>query len=156
VFAWGEIPSDAAVCEVDGCGVPTFHVHLDAMARTFARLAAEMRDPGSTAGRIGRAMAMHPWLVSGDGRLDLAVTRASTEPLACKVGAEGLFCIAVPGRDLGVAIKCQTGNDAALAVAVAAVCDEVAPGLLGALDGPWATVTNWEGAVVGERVAVWA
>lgn len=156
VCDWGEVVATDAGCAVDGCGVPTFHVPLDAMARTFARLAAAMRDPASTAGRIGRAMALHPWLVSGDGRLDLAVTRAATEPLACKVGAEGLFCIAVPGRDLGFAIKCHTGSDAALAVAVRAVCDEVAPGLLGPLEGPWATVTNWEGVTVGDRVAVWA
>jgi L-asparaginase II len=141
---------------VDGCGVPTFHAPLPSMARTFARLAREMRDPGSLAGRIGRAMAIHPWLVSGDGRLDLAVTRAATEPLACKVGAEALFCIAIPGRDLGIAIKCHTGNDAALAIAVRAVCEAIDPGLLAATDWPWHLVKNWEGLVVGERLAVWA
>ncbi len=152
--AWGEERAEDVGVAVDGCGVPTFHVGLEGMARAYARLASEMRDPGSRAGRIGRAMAAHPWLVSGDGRIDLAVTRAATEPLAGKVGAEGLFCIAVPGRDLGIAIKCHTGQDAPLAVAVRAVCEVVTPGLLAAdAPWPWAVVKNWEGLVVGERVA---
>ena len=147
---WGEVRTGIGV---DGCGIPTFHAPLSSMARTFARLAAEMRDPGSRAGRIGRAMAAHPWFVSGDGRLDLAVTRASTEPIAGKIGAEGLFCIAVPGRDMGIAVKCHTGQDAALAVAVRAVCDEVAPGLLAPESWPWAVVKNVVGREVGDREA---
>lgn len=148
---WGGVTTATGV---DGCGIPTFHAPLSSMARTFARLAAEMRDPGSRAGRIGRAMAAHPWLVSGDGRLDLAFTRGSTEPLACKVGAEGLFCIAVPGRDMGIAVKCHTGQDAALAVAVRKVCDEVAPGLLAPDAWPWDVVKNVVGREVGHREAL--
>ncbi len=147
---WGGVRTETGV---DGCGIPTFHAPLSSMARTFGRLAAEMRDPGSRAGRIGRAMAAHPWFVSGDGRLDLAVTRASTEPLACKIGAEGLFCIAVPGRDMGIAVKCHTGQDAALAMAVRAVCDEVVPGLLAPETWPWEVVKNVVGREVGTREA---
>lgn len=148
---------------VDGCGVPTFHAPLSAMARAWAALAGAMGSPAAPAlsagtdaallARVGWAMARHPELVSGDGRLDLAVVRGASAPLAVKVGAEGLFCIALPG-EAGLAVKVHTGNQDALAVAVRAVLDRLRPGLLtGAW--PWATVTNVVGREVGDRVAVW-
>jgi L-asparaginase II len=141
---------------VDGCGVPTFHAPLESMARAFAGLARAMEEPGALLGRIGRAMADHPEYVSGDNRLDLAVTRGATEPLACKIGAEGLFCIALPRRGIGVAVKCHTGQDAPLAVAVRAVLEMVAPGVLPAPTWHWSVVKNVAGRVVGERRAVWS
>lgn len=150
--AWGGAELQHAV---DGCGIPTFHAPLDSMARAFAGLAHQMRDPDSLLGRIGRAMAEHPEYVSGDQRIDLAVTRGAAEPLACKIGAEGLFCIALPGRGVGVVVKCHTGQDAPLAVAVRAVLDRVAPGVLPVDRWYWEIVKNVAGRVVGERRAVW-
>ena len=149
-----------AATAVDGCGVPTFFVPVRAMARAFARLAHEMGDGTaaslSGAGRIGWAMYRHPQLVSGEGRLDLAVTRGAAEPLTCKIGAEGLFCIALPTRRQGLVIKVATGNTDAVAVAVKAVLAEVTPGVLPAAGWPWETVANVVGRPVGERRAVWS
>jgi L-asparaginase II len=146
VERWGGAPVDIAV---DGCGVPTFHTTLSSQARAFSRLAVEMNGD-SLAGRIGRAMAAHPEYTSGDDRLDLAVVRQAREPLAAKVGAEGLFCIARPATGQGIAVKVHSGQEAALAVAVRAVLDEVAPGVMDG-DWPWWTVRNVAGKVVGER-----
>jgi L-asparaginase II len=138
---------------VDGCGVPTFHHPLSAQARAIARLAHEMR-AGSLAGRVGWAMARHPDLVSGTGRLDLLVVRQSREPMAVKVGAEGLFTIAMPESGIGIAVKVHTGNNDALAVAVRAVLDEVAPGVMQG-DWPWHVVKNVARRAVGQRLAAW-
>lgn len=140
---------------VDGCGVPTFHGPLSAMARAWGRLAAAMADGDGLAGRIGWAMHRHPELVSGEDRLDLAVVRGAREPLAVKIGAEGLFCIARPAARQALAVKVHTGNGDALAVAVRAVLDAVAPGLLAPEAWPWATVRNVAGLAVGERRAEW-
>jgi L-asparaginase II len=70
------------------------------------------------------------------------------------VGAEGLFCIALPERREGLAIKVHTGNADALAVAVHAVL--LQHGVRLEAPWPWATVSNVRGAIVGERRAVWA
>ncbi len=154
----GEAPAVA----VDGCGVPSFHGRLSAMARAVARLAEEMGTravPGTgTTARIGWAMHRNPRFMSGEGRLDLLVVEGATEPLTVKVGAEGLFTIALPDRQAGLVVKCHTGNDAALAVAVAAVLDRVYPGILraDAVGGwSWGTVLNVVGVRVGDRRAVW-
>ena len=117
----------------------------------FARLADEMRE-GSLAGRIGRAMAREPELTSSPGEIDVTLVRSATETVAAKRGAEGLICVAVPGRRLGLAVKCHTGNTQALGVGLRAVLDEVAPDL--APDWRWGhEVRNVVGLLVGERRA---
>ncbi len=141
----------------DGCGVPTLWLSLTAMSRAWARIAVAVADPDTDPRlhRIGRAMLRHPDLTSGDERIDLAVARRAAEPLVGKIGARGIFCIALPQRGLGVTIKVHDGDEDALAVAIPAVLDRVAPGALGPDDAwPWATMCNVAGVAVGRRVAV--
>jgi L-asparaginase II len=138
---------------VDGCSIPTFHAPLSAKARAWARLAVAMAEHDGHLGRIGWAMHRAPWFVSGTGRLDEAVMRSASETITAKVGAEGLFCIALPKRREGLAIKVHTGNADALAVAVQAVLLE--HGVRLDAPWPWASVSNVRGALVGERRAVW-
>lgn len=151
----GEAPAIA----VDGCGVPSFHARLHAMARAVSRLAEEMGPDSaprtSLTGRIGWAMHRRPQHMSGEGRLDLKVVQSAGEPLTVKVGAEGLFTIALPNRRAGLVVKVHTGNDAALAVAVRGVLDELYPGLITPDPWPWSTVLNVVGREVGERRVVW-
>lgn len=150
--AWMEHPPATAV---DGCGVPTFHAPLSAQARAFARLAGAMASGEGLAARVGRVMAEHPELTSGTGRLDLLLVRGATEPLAVKIGAEGLFCIARPGTRQGIAVKVHSGHTDALAVAVRAVLDDLAPGLLAPSEWPFGQLRNVAGRTVGERRAAW-
>ena len=91
--------------------------------------------------------------MSGTDRLDLAVVEQSPVPVACKIGAEGLFCVAVPTLGSGLAVKVHSGNGDALAVAVHAVLAEL--GLALGAEWPWATVRNVRGLAVGERRACW-
>ena len=135
---------------VDGCSIPTFFAPLSSMARSWSRLAEEMQGGSSTLGRIGRAMQRAPFFVSGDERLDLRVTTQASEPLAVKVGAEGLFCIARPATGEGFAVKVHTGNADALAVAVKHVLREA--GLAFTEPWPWETVLNVRKREVGARV----
>lgn len=146
---------------VDGCGVPTFAQPLTAVARAWERVAVAMdavtRDTASDAweerlGRIGLAMAAHPELTSGTGRLDLDVVRASKEPIAVKIGAMGLFCMALPQRRTAVVVKVHSGVSEALPALVAWALGEAAPGAWSAPDG-WEHVTVRN--VVGREVGRW-
>jgi len=152
--AWcGEAPALA----VDGCGLPTLWLSLPSMARAWARLAAATAEPDRDPrlGRIGHAMAAHPWHTSGDERLDLALHRRATEPWVGKIGARGVFCVALPARRMGLALKVLDGDEDALAVAVPALVEHLAPGALApAPDWPWAMMHNVVGRPVGRRVAV--
>lgn len=138
---------------VDGCSIPTFFGPLSAQARAWGALAGAMADGEGTLARIGWAMQRQPWYMSGTSRLDLAVVEHAPEPMACKIGAEGLFCIAVPGRRMGLAVKAHTGSTEALAVGVRAVLEELGLALGG--EWHWSRVRNVRKATVGERVASW-
>lgn len=143
---------------VDGCGVPTAWLSVRAMARAWAWLAACMAEPDldPRLARIGQAMAAHPELTSGEGRIDLALAELATEPYVGKIGAQGVFCVALPERGLGVALKVGSGDEAALACAVPAVLARVAPGALRdpGKAWPWRELRNVAGRLVGERLVM--
>lgn len=94
---------------VDGCGVPTFAFTLAGSAAMFARLAGSGGAPLD-------AMAQHPFLVAGTGRLCTAVMTALPR-VAIKIGAEGIACGVLRDQSIGFALKSrdgtQRGRDAA-------------------------------------------
>jgi L-asparaginase II len=108
----------------------------------------------AAAQRLRRAVARHPFMVAGTGRFDTKVMERLGERVFCKVGAEGVFCAALPERGLGVAIKIDDGNNARAAeVAMAAVIeafvrleDAEATFMRDLSD---ATLRNWNGIEVG-------
>jgi L-asparaginase II len=101
---------------IDGCGVVTFALTLQQMARSFAVLP---RVDG--ADRVLAAMRARPELIGGEGALDTGLMRARSDWIA-KRGAEGLICaVAADGR--GVAIKVEDGNPRALPPALATFLD---------------------------------
>ncbi|MBL8682738.1 MAG: asparaginase [Myxococcales bacterium] len=142
---------------VDGCGVPSFVQPVSRAALAWQKLALAMGEGSASADpwtsrlhRIGWAMAEHPELTSGTGRLDLAIARNAREPIAVKIGAMGLFCIALPERRAGIAVKVHSGSTDALAAAVEWALAKVAPGVFVRPD-PWehTIVRNVVGAEVG-------
>jgi len=144
---------------VDGCGVPTFVLPVEGMATAWARLAGAMAQgapatPEDAAlGAIGRAMAAHPWWVSGTGRIDAHFAAVAAEPLLTKIGAQGILNVALPARGLGLAVKVHSGDDAAVAVAAEAWIRAVAPGALREdVPNPWAVACNVVGRPIGARL----
>ncbi len=123
----GEIPRG-----IDGCGVPTFHVTVRAVGRAFARLA----DPGDLPNgqaravrRITRALAAHPEMMSGTGRLCATLMTALGDRLFCKTGGEAVFGIGLPQPGWGVGIKIEDGANRGMgAVAVEALRQLGVPG----------------------------
>lgn len=147
-----DVCAETPETSIDGCGVPTFTVSLAAMARAYQRLAIAMADaPTSVRGRIGLAMARHPDLVAGEGRLDVDLVRRATEPIAAKIGALGVFCIALPQRRLGLAVKVHSGVTEALPTAVVAALHALTPGVLpdALLDWKHDEIRNVAGRLVG-------
>ena len=146
---------------IDGCSIPTFAIPLRRLAHAFARIGT---GTGLSAGhaaaakRLRAAVAQAPYMVAGDGRFDTRVMQRLDARVFCKVGAEGVFCAAMPERGFGVAIKIDDGNNARAAeVAMAAVIEACVT-----LDDGDATfmrllsdapIKNWNGVAVGRLVA---
>ena len=58
--------------------------------------------------RLREAMTAHPILVGGEETLDSDIMALSEGRIVAKLGAEGLLCLAVPERGLGIAISAET------------------------------------------------
>ena len=142
----------------DGCSIPTYAVPLRHLAHAFARVGTGVGlsdGHARAAKRLRAAVAAAPFMVAGSGRFDTRVMERLGAKVFCKVGAEGVFCAALPERGLGVAIKIDDGNNArACEVAMAAVIEALVD-----LDDAQATfmrtlselkLSNWNGIEVGE------
>jgi L-asparaginase II len=102
-------------CGIDGCSVPTWAMPLANMAQGFAKLFA----PGNTTGqRIAKAASAHPFLIAGTNKFDSKIM-AAIPRLFIKVGAEGVYCGAIPHASLGFALKIDDGAVRGAEVAVA-------------------------------------
>ncbi len=137
---------------VDGCSIPTFRIPLLALAAGFARFGTGDHLPAGfseAARRLREAVAANPGMISGPGRFDTVVTEALGTAAFVKVGAEGVYCGALPALGLGFALKCDDGAARAAEVATAALLRQFlgADPVLDRLAAP--TLTNWNGIEVG-------
>jgi L-asparaginase II len=145
-YACGISDPQAMPWGTDGCSAPNFAVSLAALARAFAWLSRPEDDAryGSAPRVLFEAMAAHPEMVSGEGRNDLALTRAGRGDWATKVGADGVQTLASRSRGIGIAAKVSDGNLKALMVAF---CDVLKQ--LGMLDNAArAELAPWSGASI--------
>ena len=147
----------AAARGTDGCSIPTYAIPLRHLAHAFARVATGVGlsdGRARAAKRLRQAVAAAPDMVAGTGRFDSRVMAQLGERVFCKVGAEGVYCAALPEVGLGVAVKMDDGNTArACEVAMAALIQRLLPlqGEDAALVARLADVrlNNWNGIEVG-------
>jgi L-asparaginase II len=145
----------------DGCSIPTYAVPLRHLALGFARVASgQGLAPGHAAAakRLRQAVAAAPFMVGGSGTLDTRLMEHFGERVFSKVGAEGMYCAALPELGLGIAIKADDGNTArACEVMLAATLHALLPlseadsrFLRRLLDRP---LVNWNAIEVGRLAA---
>lgn len=97
----------------DGCTNPTFMVTLQQAAWLYARLAHGYGGGGPYDGCldiIQKAMVAYPRMVSGDGTFPTDLAQATQGRVIGKIGAEGILCLAVPERRIGVCINVRDGH----------------------------------------------
>jgi L-asparaginase II len=119
---------DTLAVAVDGCSVSVFGLPLSGMARAYARLASARADgdPREQAlARIRGAMSAHPRAVGGEGRFSTVLMERTGGRLVAKGGAEGLECVGIPGRGLGLALKSEDGQARGVGPATLALLDQL-------------------------------
>ena len=152
---------DRAPVGTDGCSIPTYALPLRQLAHGFARVATGVglsNGHARAAKRLRQAVAASPFHVGGTVRFDTRVMHRLGERVFCKVGAEGVYCAALPNQGLGVALKMDDGNTARAAEVVMAAVIEVLVTLsddersfmAGLSD---AAMVNWNGIEVGRLQA---
>jgi L-asparaginase II len=120
---------------IDGCSVPVFALPLKNMALGYARLARPetlAKEFYTAAERITRAMASHPQMISGTpGPLPgtwgfcSELIRHGRSNIIAKLGAEGVYCVGVKDRGLGLALKIEDGNTRAIHPVVLKILEDL-------------------------------
>ena len=126
------LPEDDLVIGTDGCRIPTFAAPVASFAVAYATLADPKQAPAGAGRelaksleRLREAMTAHPTLVGGEETLDSDIMALSQGHIVAKLGAEGLLCLAVPERGLGIAIAADDGSSRALGPAAVAVIEQL-------------------------------
>jgi L-asparaginase II len=144
-------------CAIDGCSVPTWAVPLRNLARGFAKFGAGQglsAERAAAAARLRQACAKAPWFVAGTGRFCTEIMQQFGERVFVKTGAEGVYCAALPGEGLGIALKCDDGASRAAQAIMAALIARFLPlaaserAGLETLAQP--VLRNWNGFEVGQ------
>ncbi|MQA91499.1 MAG: asparaginase [Gemmatimonas sp.] len=154
VARWAGVPYEAIGLGTDGCGAVCFALPLRQMARAYATLAASARAGERDATYVVGSMTNYPEMVAGEGRICTDLMEQTAGRLFAKVGAEGLYCVGVPGAELGVAMKVEDGSSRAVAPAILSILrqlDLISEDDLGALwSHAYPDVYNTCGDLVGQ------
>ncbi|WP_170291788.1 asparaginase [Heliobacterium mobile] len=107
------LKTEDVVIGIDGCSIPVYGMPLENIALAFARLG--LANHGSEARRtacqrMSQAMVKHPFLISGTGRLDTDLMKVTEGAVVAKIGADGVYALAVPEKGIGLAAKIDDGN----------------------------------------------
>ncbi|HET7274400.1 MAG TPA: asparaginase [Longimicrobiaceae bacterium] len=150
---WVNMPPEAMALGTDGCGVVCFGLPLYNMALAYSRLAKAYRLGEREPTYVVGAMVNYPEMVAGDGRLCTDLMQQTAGRVFAKTGAEGLYCVGIPGAELGIAMKVEDGSSRAVGPAVLAILrqlDLISEDDLGALAShAYPECSNTRGETVG-------
>ncbi len=121
VSRWTGVPRDRIPLGVDGCGVPTFALSLRSAARAFAALEEAAGAGAEGPAQVVEAMAAHPFMVAGTGRLCTELMEQVGDRVVAKLGAEGVYGALLRGRAQGLVLKVEDGARRACEVALASM-----------------------------------
>jgi L-asparaginase II len=154
IARWVDLPFEAMGLGTDGCGVVSFALPLHRMALGYARLARAARAGEREPTYVVGAMTTYPEMVAGEGRLCSELMLAAHGRVFAKIGAEGVYCVGIPGAELGIALKVEDGAQRAVGPAILSVLrqlDLISEDDLGVLyRHAYPQVVNTRGEPVGE------
>lgn len=117
-----ECDIEQVITGIDGCSLPTYMLTLNQIAWLYARLAHGYGSGykyDNCFGIIKEAIIENPRVLRGNGTFCTELLKYSHGRAIGKIGAEGLYCIAIPEKKMGVCIKMADGHPwAGYAVAV--------------------------------------
>lgn len=111
-------------CGRDGCSIPTYAIPLRGLARGFARMSDGQgmdRSRHSASERLMSACMAEPFFVAGTDRACTRLMQTAPGRIFVKVGADGVYCGAIPELGLGIALKIDDGTERAAIAAIASV-----------------------------------
>lgn len=106
--------------EIDGCSAPTHAIPLRSLAHGFARMGTGHGlgvERKKAVKLLFDACMNNPEYVGGTDRYDSLIMAVGGGNVFAKVGADGVYCGALPQLGLGIALKCHDGSIPAAEIA---------------------------------------
>jgi L-asparaginase II len=155
------LPADLVYVGVDGCGVPVFGVPLKNMALAYSRIF----DTGFMNGKyadvqklLHKAVTQNPDMIASDDRIDTQLNRLTGGDHFGKMGSDGVFCVHVHSKGIGIALKIRDGSIRAVAPAVIETLVQLKtlPSGIAEMfkDFHYPPVKTWSGKVIGRITPV--
>jgi L-asparaginase II len=113
---------------IDNCSVPVLGMPIFNMAYSFARFSnPHLLDSEYTQAcqRIYQAMTHNPEMIAGTGGFCTELMKHTHGKLFSKLGAEGVYCVGVKDRGIGIALKIADGGVRAIPSVVVPILDEL-------------------------------
>lgn len=157
ISEFADLPKEELDIGIDGCGVPVFRMPIKNMALAYANLSNPNKfspERQKACKAITEAMTKYPQMVAGSDRFTTLLMEYFKGRIVAKDGSEGIFCLGIPEKGLGVAIKIEDGAERALAPVVLRTLEEL--GILSEEDKEHfkdfysAPAKNFRGETVGE------
>ncbi|RYY00004.1 asparaginase, partial [bacterium] len=98
----------------DGCGLPTYSLPLDKIAKIFSTLVNyqdALPEYYDSFKMITKACTTYPDLVAGEDRVDTIVMSATEGKLFSKIGGEAIFGMGLINEKISFAIKIEDGSN---------------------------------------------
>lgn len=96
----------------DGCGVPTYRMPLEQLARAYLEWCSPQTSDAATAeacDTIYNSIAQHPFYIAGRGRFDTRLAEVTGGRWIAKMGADGVLAIASRQAGCAIAVKSEDG-----------------------------------------------
>jgi L-asparaginase II len=106
---------------IDGCGLPVYCIPIYNMALAYANLCNENFMGGKylkSQNYVISAMTVHPEMIGGKARFDTELMRHFGDRLIGKFGDEGVYCVGLIGKGIGIALKIEDGHTRAVGPAI--------------------------------------
>ncbi|MGF9858567.1 asparaginase [Priestia endophytica] len=108
-----EIKENQLELGIDGCGVPVHGMPLYNAALGFAKIANPSKlkpDLKAAAEKVFKAINQAPEMIAGTGGFDTELIKHTNGKLIGKIGADGVYCLAIKDMGIGIALKVEDGN----------------------------------------------
>ncbi len=106
---------------IDGCGVPVFGMPIYNMALSYAKMADITSFEGARGVAVCKiidSMTTYPEMVSGTGGFCSELMKATKGRIFGKLGADGVYCLGIRDKGIGLALKVEDGSAKALSCVV--------------------------------------
>lgn len=113
---------------IDGCSAPVHALPLINMAIAYASFTSPSNlsdDYQEAASIIFHAMNKHPEMISGTNGFCSRLIAATKHSLIGKMGAQGVYCVGIKNKDIGIAVKIEDGSMNVLAPVVLEVLSQL-------------------------------